>query len=122
MNAALGQRLVHPDTVMVRMNDTPAGIGMTPSGLWVEHSENLPAIFGEILAVGPQAQTAGFAPGMLVLFVRYAGEITDEHDDGRVFAIFSMHDILAEIPKEALRYTDEEAARFTLQPDFSDVR
>lgn len=112
-DTALGQRLVHADGVLVRMNDIPAGGGMTPSGLWIEHSERLPAIFGEVLACGTAALAFGVRPGMFVLFVRYAGEITDEHDDGTVYAVFSMHDLLAEIPREALRYSDADAARLT---------
>jgi co-chaperonin GroES (HSP10) len=121
MDTAAGQRLRGPTTVMVQINDTPAGIGMTPSGLWVEHSMRLPAIFGEILAVGALAFEQGYRPGMLVLFVRYAGEITDELEDGRCFAIFSMEDILGEIPKESLVYSDEEAARLNLEPDFAGI-
>jgi co-chaperonin GroES (HSP10) len=121
MDTALGQRLLNPTAVFVQFNDTPAGIGMTPSGLWVEHSKGLPAIFGEILAVGAEAYAQGYRIGMFVLFARYAGEITDELDDGRNFAIFGMEDVLAEIPKGALVYSDEEMARFNLKPDYSGV-
>jgi co-chaperonin GroES (HSP10) len=106
---------------MIRFADTPAGIGMTPSGIWVEHSKRLPAIFGEIVACGPGAELQGYRVGMFVLFVRYAGEITDEYEDGSAYAIFSINDVLAEIPKEALRYTDEEVARFNLRPNFAGV-
>lgn len=116
---AFGERLAWPHLVMVRLNDTPAGVGMTPSGLWVEHTERLPAIFGEIVAVGAAAAAAGFRIGMFVLFVRYSGEETASYEDGQVFSIFSMNDILSEVKQEALIYSSEAAARFNLAPDYA---
>ena len=106
---------------MIKMKDTPAGIGMTPSGLWVEHTTRLPAIFGEIVAIGATAEAAGYRIGMYVLFVRYSGEEIGNYEDGKVFAIFSMNDILSEIKQEAFVYSAETAARFNLSPDYSEV-
>lgn len=94
---------------------------MTPSGIWIEHTERLPAIFGDIVAVGAAAEDAGYRVGMFVLFVRYSGEEVESFEDGRVFAIFSMNDILSEIKQEALFYSSEVAARFNLAPDYSEA-
>lgn len=116
---ALGQRLTWPDLVMIRMNDHPAGVGMTPSGLWIEHTERLPAIFGEVIAMGSYAEAAGFEIGMFVLFVRYSGEITDAYEDGSNFAVFNCRDILAEVKREALIFSEVEMEKLNLRPNFN---
>ena len=96
-DTALGQQLLSDDTVHVRFADAPAGVGLTPAGLYVEHSHKLPAIFGEILSLGRNAYDAGLRKGASVLFIRYAGEITDVLPDGAIFAVFDYHDIPAGI-------------------------
>lgn len=96
-DTALGQQLIHDDHVQVQYADRPAGEGITPSGLFVQHSTELPAIFGTILSVGKTAYKAGYRKGAFVFFIRYAGEPTDVLPDGRTFAVFHFQDIPARI-------------------------
>lgn len=90
------RRLFGVDAVLVRFCDDWAGGGITPIGLEVAHSKGLPAIFGEVCALGPDAKAAGLSKGQSILFTRYAGEVTDVLDDGQVYAIFDYNDIRAE--------------------------
>ena len=91
-----GQRLYHRDSVLVRYAENAAGGGTTPSGLYVEHSHNLPACFGEVMALGPGAYTHGVRRGQYVLFTRYAGDLADTLEDGQNFAVFDCHDLRGE--------------------------
>lgn len=91
-----GQRLIHIDSVLVRYAENAAGGGVTPSGLYVEHSSGLPACFGEVMAHGPGARGYGIHKGMYVLFTRYAGDLADVLPDGTTFAIFDCHDLRGE--------------------------
>jgi co-chaperonin GroES (HSP10) len=98
-DTALGQQLYHRNSVLVRYADLPAGEGKMPSGLYVMNSKGLPAIFAHVLAVGPGASERGIKVGQFVLFVRYAGEVTDVYYDGTTYAIFDAHDLLSHYPE-----------------------
>jgi len=82
--------------VLVRYAENSAGSGTTAGGLYVEHSANLPACFGEVVALGPDAYTRGIRKGMFVLFTRYAGDLADTLEDGTHFAVFDCHDLQGE--------------------------
>jgi len=94
---ACGEQLLLDDRVRVQFWERPAGAGITPVGLYVQHSTGLPAIFGTILACSVGATAAGYAPGHTVVFLRYAGEITDILEDGTIFATFDYHDIITRV-------------------------
>jgi co-chaperonin GroES (HSP10) len=91
-----GIRLYSKDHVLVRYAENAAGGGVTPGGLYLEHSRGLPACFGIVEALGPNAADAGIRKGQRVLFTRYAGEVTDILEDGSTFAVFDHHDLRGE--------------------------
>ncbi len=89
-------RLCSKEHVLVRYAENSAGGGVTPTGLYLEHSQGLPACFGVVEALGPSAARAGIRKGQKVLFTRYAGEVTDILEDGSTFAVFDYHDLRGE--------------------------
>ena len=95
-SAYCGIQLYSKENVLVRYAENAAGSGVTPGGLYVEHSQGLPACFGVVEALGPNAARAGIRKGQRVLFTRYAGEVTDILEDGSTFAVFDYHDLRGE--------------------------
>ena len=91
-----GVMLYGRENVLVRYLENSAGGGVTPGGLFLEHSRGLPACFGIVEALGPGAYSAGIHKGQKVLFTRYAGEVTDILEDGTTFAVFDYHDLRGE--------------------------
>jgi co-chaperonin GroES (HSP10) len=92
----LNIKLYAPDNVLVRYAENAAGGGVTPGGLELAHSSNLPACFGIVEAFGANAKDAGIRKGQKVLFTRYAGEVTDILEDGTTFAVFHYQDLRGE--------------------------
>jgi co-chaperonin GroES (HSP10) len=90
----LKQIRLHRDDLVLVKEWKPEGL--TPSGLWTQHEDSLPAIYADVILAKPDS---GVRPGDFVLFARYAGE--PALIDGRTYHFVHKDDIEAIIDLEA---------------------